>query len=451
MRVKGVDAFAHGGGVREGGQRREHRLHRDDVGEGDGHAAARQRVSHVERVAEEHRAGRPRRLRRHCLVHHRLERAALHRLDERVPELLRDLRDDLGEDVLRHRAGRDARHLHVRGNVHQTSNLLTRDRVEQHGRGVAEDDVPVPGPREELVRVPVDDDPDERARGHRRRRRRELLAEARKVPVAHHRERREILLLLRLVFRRRDAADGHALAVDPLLPVHVQELLDRRLANRHLLAPERRLAKSHDEAAVVKRSPRDVVSASLERVPDERLAAVLVHGVAVHLLRVDVVDAVVQAELFELEVAAGLEEFADDAHGLGEVALEEEDVAALVAEGVGEGRARDAGAHDDDVPLRSRREREKFCEFGEQGGGDREGEQGVGKISRATVLAGAHVAPAGVPARGNVTRETECAGPGRVARLREECRPARVGRNRFAPPEGSRTPEPRRRDPSSIG
>mmetsp|Transcript_6118 Transcript_6118/g.28083 ORF Transcript_6118/g.28083 Transcript_6118/m.28083 type:complete len:379 (+) Transcript_6118:1046-2182(+) len=352
MRVKGVDAFAHGGGVREGGQRREHRLHRDDVGEGDGHAAARQRVSHVERVAEEHRAGRPRRLRRHCLVHHRLERAALHRLDERVPELLRDLRDDLGEDVLRHRAGRDARHLHVRGNVHQTSNLLARYRVEQHGRGVAEDDVPVPGPREELVRVTVDDDPDERARGHRRRRRRELLAEARKVPVAHHRERREILLLLRLVFRRRDAADGHALAVDPLLPVHVQELLDRRLANRHLLAPERRLAKSHDEAAVVKRSPRDVVSASLERVPDERLAAVLVHGVAVHLLRVDVVDAVVQAELFELEVAAGLEEFADDAHGLGEVALEEEDVAALVAEGVGEGRARDAGAHDDDVPLR---------------------------------------------------------------------------------------------------
>ena len=50
-----------------------------------------------------------------------------------------------------------------------------------------------------------------------------------------------------------------------------------------------------------------------------------------------------------------MEEFADDAHGLGEVALEEEDVAALVAEGVGEGRARDAGAHDDDVPLRSRR------------------------------------------------------------------------------------------------
>ena len=34
---------------------------------------------------------------------------------------------------------------------------------------------------------------------------------------------------------------------------------------------------------------------------------------------------------------------------------EEEDFAALVAEGVGEGRARDAGAHDDDVPLRSRR------------------------------------------------------------------------------------------------
>ena len=91
-------------------------------------------------------------------------------------------------------------------------------------------------------------------------------------------------------------------------------------------------------------------------------------------------------------------------------------------------------------------------EFGEQGGGDRVGERAVGKISRARVLVGADVAPAGVPARGNVRSATECAGPGCVAsRLREEYRPRRVGRNRFAPPEGSRTPEPRRRDPSSLG
>mmetsp|Transcript_11330 Transcript_11330/g.51401 ORF Transcript_11330/g.51401 Transcript_11330/m.51401 type:complete len:218 (-) Transcript_11330:1108-1761(-) len=85
MGVKGVDAFAHGGGVREGRQRRQHGLHGHDVAERDGHAAARQRVSHVERVAEEDGAGGPRRLRRHRLVHHRLERAAAHGARERVP------------------------------------------------------------------------------------------------------------------------------------------------------------------------------------------------------------------------------------------------------------------------------------------------------------------------------------------------------------------------------
>ena len=106
-----------------------------------------------------------------------------------------------------------------------------------------------------------------------------------------------------------------------------------------------------NKLTVVKRSARYVVAAPLERVPHERLAAVLVHGVAVHLLRVDLVHAVLQAEFLELEVATGLEKFADDADGFGEISLEEEDVAAFVAEGVGEGGARDAGAHDDDVPL----------------------------------------------------------------------------------------------------
>jgi len=56
----------------------------------------------------------------------------------------------------------------------------------------------------------------------------------------------------------------------------------------------------------VKRSARYVVAAPLERVPHERLAAVFIHGVAVHFLRVDLVHAVLQAEFFEFEVATGL-------------------------------------------------------------------------------------------------------------------------------------------------
>ena len=69
-------------------------------------------------------------------------------------------------------------------------------------------------------------------------------------------------------------------------------------------------------------------------------------------MRVDAVDAVLEAELLEFEVAAGLEKLADDAHGLGEIALEEEHAPALIAEGVREGGARDAGSDDDHVPLR---------------------------------------------------------------------------------------------------
>ena len=103
------------------------------------------------------------------------------------------------------------------------------------------------------------------ARGHRRRRRRELLAGSRST-TSHTTVRAEIFLLLRLVFRRRDAAGGLALAVDPLPAVHVQELLDRRLANRHLLAPGAALAKSPVAAVVSvgQRRRRRV----LERVPD---------------------------------------------------------------------------------------------------------------------------------------------------------------------------------------
>ena len=62
-----------------------------------------------------------------------------------APELRRNLRRDLRQDVLRHRARRHRRHVHVRGDVHQTPHLARGDGVEQNGRGVTEDDVPVPG------------------------------------------------------------------------------------------------------------------------------------------------------------------------------------------------------------------------------------------------------------------------------------------------------------------
>jgi hypothetical protein len=64
------------------------------------------------------------------------------------------------------------------------------------------------------------------------------------------------------------------------------------------------------------------------------------------------VDAPLQAQLLELEVPSWLQQLSDDANGLGQVALEEQHLAALFAQRVRQARARHARADDDHIPLR---------------------------------------------------------------------------------------------------
>mmetsp|Transcript_20665 Transcript_20665/g.51476 ORF Transcript_20665/g.51476 Transcript_20665/m.51476 type:complete len:271 (-) Transcript_20665:234-1046(-) len=137
VRVEGVHAAVDSGGVVEVRQRAQHGLHRHHVGERHRHATPRQRVPHVERVAQQHGAGRAVGRRRHGLVLHALELPLRHRLSQRLPQLLGHLRHDLGEDVLSHGARRHGGHLDVRGDIHQASHLLGADGVKQHGRRVA--------------------------------------------------------------------------------------------------------------------------------------------------------------------------------------------------------------------------------------------------------------------------------------------------------------------------
>ena len=149
-------------------------------------------------------------------------------------------------------------YLHVRGNVHQAPNLLARDGVEEHGRRIAEDHVPVSRSREEIVRVAVEDDADERRGRHGEAAGRQLLSKRRKVPVADNRERGEESLFL-LVHGRGDATDGSS--VCPLPAILGEELLDRRLSTlgQPFAASRRRITNRRCGTAT-----RDIVAAALE-------------------------------------------------------------------------------------------------------------------------------------------------------------------------------------------
>lgn len=139
----GAGVFEVGDGLR-GEQRRE----RDDVVEGDRHAAAGERVAHVHCVAEHDQA--------RCLLRRGWEEGVRHgaqfsRFDgfsERGLDTFWEVWKGDVEHVVFHAAGFGAGAGQAVGNVDEDARLVGADLVDEDGRGVGEDDVAVVGPGE---------------------------------------------------------------------------------------------------------------------------------------------------------------------------------------------------------------------------------------------------------------------------------------------------------------
>lgn len=120
----------------------------DDVVEGDRHAAARQRVPHVHRVAEDDEAwgfldgGRQERVR------HAAHLAVFERFLEGWPHASGERREHDVSHVVLYTAGCGRGRGEVLGYIDQDARLMGADLIDQDGRGVGQDDVAVIGARQ---------------------------------------------------------------------------------------------------------------------------------------------------------------------------------------------------------------------------------------------------------------------------------------------------------------
>ena len=351
----------------------------DAVVERDRHAAARERVPHVERVAGEERALRvaPLRVRREVRVGHRPQ-AVLLVLCEALVERGVERRDDGRREDGRHVLAQPRGELGLRrelgpAHVDEHARVVRRELVHEDGAerghalgdgcgrvgrvGLAEDDVPVV--RRGKVGVLEDEADKVRARRRDDVRREERAAELAHAPVGDDGELGAVVERLgrvvvgaRLAGRRLDADDGAGLVLE--------ELVDGRLDEGDALRALGLATQVLDEEAVVEAAALLLAVGAVA--PAHRLGLLRVRDgddlvapedlVALARDGVDALDRVVDAELLQCEDAAGLEELADDAVGLGQVALEEEDGPARLGERVGEDRTEDARADDADVVRR---------------------------------------------------------------------------------------------------
>ena len=119
-----------------------------DVVERDGHATARQGMPHVHRVAEENESRREIRAGREEGVGHASQPAPVERGCERWLHARREGRQDLCAQMCFHAAVGVACAGQVRGHVDERARLVRADLVQEDGRVLAEDDVPVRGSRE---------------------------------------------------------------------------------------------------------------------------------------------------------------------------------------------------------------------------------------------------------------------------------------------------------------
>lgn len=233
------------------------------------------------------------------------------------------------------------------------------DLVEEHGVGISNDYMAVAGLRElavdelEGVELGLDDGSGVK----------DLFSEFGVVAVGDDGQlAKEVIGLL----DSRLLVGGAGLDAEDLIRVLAMQRLDN-LCFHHgdVLMRETRLSQLRDEAPMVKPASnlplptlalagplmRNLPTLIQSRIRNHDLLAVVKDGVPVAGDRINVLQAVLQAELPQGVDAAGLEQLADDAVGLLHPSLEQEYGAALVGEGVCDGAAKDAGADDDDVGL----------------------------------------------------------------------------------------------------
>lgn len=363
--VEGGHGGEDGGGVFEVGDVLwgEEGAEGDDVVEGDGHAAAGQRVAHVHCVAEEDEAGGFLGRRGQERVGHGAQLAGFDGADEAGAHAGGEVGDDDVEEVVLHAAGFDGGAGEALGDVDEDARLVGADLVDEDGGRVGEDDVAVVGHGEDGVDEfeAVEFAADLRGVGEVR------LAELGGVAVSDEGDGAEVVILCagRLAF---DAQDLARMAV-------LDHVGDGGFDDGDIGGGGGGGAQLGDELAVVEGATfwllggflgeqvvwvgdvdglvvvRDLVAVAGDGVDALEAVYLNISTHTLSLLYTEWIRRTLHAQLLQRIHSAGLQQLAHDPIRLLPALLEQNDAAALLAKRHGRRAPHDARAHNHNVRL----------------------------------------------------------------------------------------------------